>query len=342
MKVVVMTVDSPFIRGGAEIMLEQLVCATKEIGHDVEIIRVPFSYGKDANISAGMQFFENFDFSRLDIGSPDRFISLKFPTYYAYNPLGTVWLMHQHRPFYDLWDSDVDHSPDKVAMRNEVIAKDTMYLSKYSQVFTISQNVSKRLKRSNGIASEPIYQPPGTEKFLRCTENLPVIFCPSRIESLKRQELLVRAMAHVKPRAVAVIAGTGGLASSLQALARDLNVSDRVVFTGPICDAELVRYFGLCRGVFFAPLDEDYGFVTLEAMIAAKPVITCTDSGGPLEFIRHDFNGFVVQPNEHAIAEALTRLLENPEKAAAMGRSGLEAYRSLGLSWHAIADRLIR
>ena len=38
-------------------------------------------------------------------------------------------------------------------------------------------------------------------------------------------------------------------------------------------------------GVIFPPLDEDYGYVTLEAMLAAKPVITCTDSGGPLEFV---------------------------------------------------------
>lgn len=323
-------------------MLEQLVRALKEIGHFVEVIRLPFSYCSDSNVEATIRFFEDFDVSRLDAGSADRVISLKFPAYYAQQEAGTVWLMHQHRPFYELWDSQANHSPGQIALREKVKSKDTLYLSRYKQIFTISQNVSNRLISNNGIESQPIYQPPANEEIIKCTDNLPVIFCPSRIEGLKRQELLVRAMAHVQSHVVAVIAGTGGMEPSVRKLAEDLNVSNKIVFTGAISDAELVRYFGLCRGVFFAPFDEDYGFVTLEAMLAAKPVITCVDSGGPLEFVQHGVNGLVVQPDEWSVAEAITRLAEDPAGSAAMGQNGLALYRALNLSWHAIADRLAK
>jgi len=46
--------------------------------------------------------------------------------------------------------------------------------------------------------------------------------------------------------------------------------------------------------VVFPPFDEDLGYVTLEAMLAAKPVITCNDSGGPMEFVRDRENGLLV------------------------------------------------
>lgn len=341
MKILLLTVDSPFIRGGAEIMLDQLHNALYDIGHKVEIIRLPFTYGSSSNISAAMDYFERLDLTKLDAGSADRIISLKFPTYYAYQETGRVWLMHQHRPFYDLWDDAADHPESARALRQETVEKDTRYLSQYEHVFTISQNVSKRLQKYNGVASQPIYQPPQCAERFNATDNLPFIFCPSRIESLKRQELLIRAMPHVRSTMVAVIAGTGGQYLAMCELAKELGVSDRIMFTGEISQEELIRYYGLCRGVFFAPFDEDYGFVTLEAMLSAKPVVTCTDSGGPLEFVNDGVNGFIVMPEPLQIAAAIDRLGNEPALAKRMGQNGLSLYQAMQLSWPAIADRLV-
>ena len=47
--------------------------------------------------------------------------------------------------------------------------------------------------------------------------------------------------------------------------------------------------------VVYPPFDEDFGYVTLEAFLARKPVITATDSGGPNEFVVDGVNGFVVR-----------------------------------------------
>ncbi len=47
----------------------------------------------------------------------------------------------------------------------------------------------------------------------------------------------------------------------------------------------------------YPPFDEDFGYVTLEAFLARKPVVTCTDSGGPNEFVVDGVNGYVCEPD---------------------------------------------
>jgi len=68
-------------------------------------------------------------------------------------------------------------------------------------------------------------------------------------------------------------------------------LSDRVRLIGLISQEELLAFYANCLAVFFGPFEEDYGYITLEAMLSAKPVITCNDSGGPLEFITHESGG---------------------------------------------------
>jgi glycosyltransferase involved in cell wall biosynthesis len=46
----------------------------------------------------------------------------------------------------------------------------------------------------------------------------------------------------------------------------------------------------------FPPLQEDYGFVTVEAFASRKAVITCRDSGGPAELVQDGVSGFVCEP----------------------------------------------
>ena len=48
-----------------------------------------------------------------------------------------------------------------------------------------------------------------------------------------------------------------------------------------ISDEEKLRLYANCLGVIYPPLDEDYGYITLEAMLAQKPVVTTRDAGGP-------------------------------------------------------------
>jgi glycosyltransferase involved in cell wall biosynthesis len=91
----------------------------------------------------------------------------------------------------------------------------------------------------------------------------------------------------------------------------------------------------------FPPFDEDYGFVALEGMAASKPVVTCSDSGGPPELITHERTGLVVAPTAAALAEAMDRLWQDRERARAWGAAARAHYDALNISWPAIVQRLL-
>src|SRR5690606_35168034 len=95
----------------------------------------------------------------------------------------------------------------------------------------------------------------------------------------------------------AVIAGDGPDRERLAALAAGLGVGDRVALPGRIDDATLIELYAGALAVFYAPFDEDYGYVTVEAMRSARPVVTTADSGGVLEFVADGVNGFVCAPD---------------------------------------------
>ena len=89
-------------------------------------------------------------------------------------------------------------------------------------------------------------------------------------------------------------------------------------------------------GVVFPPFDEDYGYVTLEAFLARKPVVTTTDAGGPLEFVEDDVTGLVVEPAPEAHRRRASRGSPPTARLAALaGRRGLRSRRarSRGTAW---------
>ncbi len=87
------------------------------------------------------------------------------------------------------------------------------------------------------------------------------------------------------------------------------------------------------------PFDEDYGYVTVEAFLSSKPVVTASDSGGPLEFVEDGVSGFVAAPEPEALADAIDRLFALPEpKLAGLGEEGRR--RVAPITWDAVVDRL--
>ena len=89
-----------------------------------------------------------------------------------------------------------------------------------------------------------------------------------------------------------VIAGDGADRARLEALAKRSRAD--VTFAGRVTDEDLLSLYATCGAVIFPPADEDYGYISLEAFLSKKPVVTCTDSGGPLEFVEDGENGRVV------------------------------------------------
>ena len=73
----------------------------------------------------------------------------------------------------------------------------------------------------------------------------------------------------------------------------------------------------------FPPLQEDYGFVTVEAFASRKAVVTCADSGGPAELVANGVNGFVCDPRPESLAVALRKLTDDAALAERMGQRGV-------------------
>ena len=347
MRVALLTAQVPFVFGGAEYLTRNLEQAIRDAGHQVEIVAVPFKWYPPAAMVDHTLAARLLDVSE-SAGVPiDRAIGLKFPAWLVRHPNKVMWVIHQHRSAYDLWDrqmGDFRGSEDGTEMRRFVEASDTMVFDEAKTVFTISANVSKRLKHYSGVESTPLYSPPDDAELFRCDGYEPFLFFPSRLNPLKRQELVLEALPLTRQPVSVVFAGSAddpAYGAKLAEKARSLGVADRVRWAGGVGNDEKIALYATCLGVVFPPVDEDYGYVTLEAMLAHKAVVTCTDSGGPLEFIRNGDNGLVAEPTAPALAEAMDMLWARPDLAKLWGGASREIYNDMKIGWPHVVEALL-
>jgi glycosyltransferase involved in cell wall biosynthesis len=162
------------------------------------------------------------------------------------------------------------------------------------------------------------------------------LFTVSRLDKPKRLDLLIRGMLNSTAALPLLIAGAGPELSDLQKLAAD---DPRITFLGRIPDSELRNYYAGALAVAFVPEDEDYGLITVEAMQAGKPVLTCSDSGGSLELVEHGVNGWVVEPEVHSLAELIDRIDAERQEIAGMAAACQSAVAHI--NWPSTIARLL-
>lgn len=340
MRVAIATTQVPFLAGGAEALAQGLRDAIGARGHPVEIVTAPFRFFPPEEVERAMATWASEDFTRLNFYEPDRVICLKFPAYGLRHPSKSLWLCHQHRSSYELFDAAGGSAGDQ-RLRTAVKAFDDAHLAAIPVRCTISRRVSERLRAANGLESEPVYHPPPLAGRHSNAAAQPYVFFPSRVEQAKRQELVLRAMAHVRAPGAAVFAGEGGQLGPLREMAGRLGLASRVRFLGRVAAEEMLALYANAAAVAFTPLDEDYGYVTLEAMLSSKPVITCSDSGGPLEFVVDGDTGSICAPEPEAVGAAIDAILAHPARAARMGRAGRARYQELVPGWDTVVDKLL-
>jgi glycosyltransferase involved in cell wall biosynthesis len=269
-------------------------------------------------------------------------IGLKFPAYLIRHPNKVLWVLHQYRAAYDLWDK-TKNFPGLGVVR-AIRQADTRFIPEARLIYANSLNVSRRLKEYCDIDSAPLYHPPpNEERFFKGTTHDYLLF-PSRVNRLKRQELALKALTHTRHAVRLIFVGQADecrYGQDLRRLASELQIENRVQWMGRVTDEEKIQLYAHCLGVVYPPQDEDYGYVTLESMLASKPVITCTDSGGTLEFVRHGETGIVVEATPEELAKAMDELWQDRIRAQNLGARGLAVYKGLGLSWSNVVDRLL-
>lgn len=340
MRVLVTANHVPFMPGGADTLMHSLIQALHQAGHQAELLRLPFQFAPETAITHQMDYCQQLDLSAPNGQHIDLLLSLQFPGYGIHHPHHRIWLMHQHRAAYELYQPQ-QASPQAQTLRQQIHTYDRRHLAQAEAVYTISHRVAQRVTQNTGISARAIYHPPAGEHHYYTAEALDYIFYPSRLETLKRQDLLIKAAAHLKSPVKILLAGTGGQTTHYQNLINQLDVGEKVQLLGHITEAQKLTLYARSLAVAFPPQDEDLGYITLEAQLASKAVITCTDSGGPLEFIQHRHNGIICPPDPEELAAAIDQLHQNPSWAKRLGQNGKETYTALNLSWHNTLHQLL-
>ena len=339
--VVVCEAQVPFVHGGAESHVRTLVDQLRKRGFSTDVVRLPFKEYPKEEILAHAAAWRLIDLSESNGEAIDLVISTKFPTYFVRHSNKVVWLIHQCRAAYELCGtdfSDFGHTVRDVGLRERIMDLDKQMLGECRKRFANASNTATRLQTFNGLAAEPLYHPPPLADLMRAGEYGDYVLSVGRLEPIKRIGLALEAMRYVDRPTRLVVVGTGSQRDALEKLAVTLEISDRLRFVGQADEAELLDLYAGALAVVYAPYDEDYGYVTLEAFLARKPVITADDSGGTLEFVHGGVNGAVCEPTAEAIGSAINEFAHDRNRAATCGESGFERARSI--TWDGVIEKL--
>lgn len=343
MNVLILGVQVPYVRGGAEILAQSLKEKVQEAGHRADIVTLPFRWIPKSELVKNCLAWRLINLEEINGEKIDRVIATKFPSYLIEHPRKVTWLVHQFREIYDLYNTQYTafkNDLDDNQVRDAIIKMDSEALKESARVYTISKNVSQRLLTYNNRRSTPLYPPPHMGDRYRTESYGDFVLCVGRLEGNKRPELIVKAMQHIPERYSCVMVGAGSMRGALDEMCEKDGVTRRVSFAGEVDDQALLDLYATCGCVFYGPIDEDYGYVTVEAMKSRKPVVTCRDSGGTLEFVSDGETGLVTSTQPQEIAAAVARLLDDRALARTMGDAG--AGRVAGITWQRVLNSLLK
>lgn len=344
MKVAVVNTAVPFLRGGAEILADGLAGALRDAGHEVAEVKIPLRWSSASVIAQSMLAA-----SLIPIPDADLVIPLKFPAYLVDHHRKTLWLLHQFRQVYDFWGTPHQGLPDNAEtaeLRAAIRAADLNAIGGAHAVFTNSAVTAGRLDQYNGLKAEvllpPVIEP---EQYADAGQG-DYVFAAGRINATKRQELLLHALASTTTDVRLVIAGNPESDEELRRMTEFIEsnrLEERVqLIPRFITDAEKRDLMAGALGVAYLPVDEDsYGYVTAEAMLSSKPVITTTDSGGVHGLVEHELTGLVADPSPDGLATAMDVLFRSRAASRDMGVRGRKRVLDLDLSWDHVLRRLL-
>lgn len=210
---------------------------------------------------------------------------------------------------------------------------DTWFLRSVTRFASVSAFTAATMSRVLGVPSNkfcllPNAVDPIADRQDPSQREHATILCVSRISSRDRKknvDLVIRAVAKLKDQVPGLkfeIIGDGRLRSELETLAKELGVSDQVVFLGHVDDQELDAAYARATVFAMPSSKEGFGIVYLEAWLRGLPVI-CSSEGASSEVVADGVDGFVVDPTDASmISDRLYRLLTQADLARAMGEKG--------------------
>lgn len=202
--------------------------------------------------------------------------------------------------------------------------------------YSISETVKNRWEYFPVHAKVQVAYPPTTVQE-SMEGNYRYLFVVSRLDRPKRLDLLIRAMHYVTSDIKLYIGGTGPMEAELKQMAMG---DKRIEFLGYVSDEDISHWYADSLVVPYFPYDEDYGLITIEAMLHKKPVITTVDAGGPTEFVVNQETGFITVLEEREIAARIDYLATHPEEARRMGERAYEKVKDI--TWQGLVKQLLK
>ena len=342
MRIALFNTVTPFVRGGAEILVDDLYSQLELRGHTVTLFRIPFPNDHGLSLLETILTAQNLNFDAYDM-----VIAFKFPAYCASHRRKVLWVLHQFRQIYELFGHEYGLQDNDTgnALKNIITDIDIKEIRGAHKVFTIAKEVTKRLKKYNDLDSKVLNPPLLDEKRYYKGITGDFIFYLSRVDGLKRQHLAIEAMAYVKTDVKLIIGGKcdePGYYKRLEEIINKNNLSKKIKIENRwIAEEEKLSYLANSLAVVYPPYKEDYGFITLEAFYSSKPVISCIDSGCPIDFVINSENGFIVESTPQALAECFDKLYSNKILSEKMGEAAYKTIIEKNINWDETIRRLL-
>ncbi len=162
-------------------------------------------------------------------------------------------------------------------------------------------------------------------------DDTPVIVACGRLTEQKNFSLLLNAVSLVsKSRDVRlIIIGEGAQRPALLSLAKELGISDRVDMPG--FQANPFKYMASATVFALSSKWEGFGNVIVEAMACGAPVVSTRCPFGPEEIITDGVDGLLVPSDDaHALAEALSELIDDASARAGLSKEGRKRAEDFG------------
>ena len=349
MKVLIVNNMAPFVWGGAEELAANLQKNLIIAGHDSEILRIPFQWEPATRIPSQMMMVRAFE-----LWNVDHVIALKFPAFYIRHPNKTLWLIHQYRQAYDLFDAGHTNLPPGQTgedLRALIRNADNETLTESKRLFCISEVTRQRLKKYNGFDAQvlipPINDPALFTGNVTDRSNGGYIFAAGRVNGMKRQHLLLEAMRQASSKVKLLIAGPPDSEADgdrLREMISRMGLSDRVKLDLRFLPRQTYAdYLNNAAAVAYLPFDEDsLSYVATEAATAGKALITTNDSGGVLGVAKHRETGWVAEPAASSLADALSAVYADMVVTRKYGAAARELWNSFGINWPNTVETLLR
>jgi len=220
------------------------------------------------------------------------------------------------------------------------------FMQKCQHIIIPSESMKEFLVREYGLEKNYTVIPTGTnlEPFLNADgdavrkenswQDETILISVGRLAPEKNWETLVRAFSKVYPKHKdlrLVLIGDGPARESLQTLATELGVSERVTFTGSVPFAEVPNYLKAADVFSFASITETQGLVTIEAMAAGLPVVS-VDGSGTHDIVEPGKQGILVENDPDALAKGLDELLSDPHRIKRFSNGALKKAKTFDVN----------